>query len=125
MILSSKEALAVAEARRAAYAKNNESEKDEETVLCEFCDSYVEITENGICPNCGGSLKEAIEKENEKKALIKLEMMKIESEMEKNRLEAERKDKMLDFAKGAMVSMVSPIAGAAMLKSAKDKHKNK
>ncbi len=123
MILSSKEALAVAEARKAAYTKN--SEPEEEKVLCEFCDSYVEITENGICPNCGASLKEAIEKESEKKALIQLEMMKIENEMEKDRLEAERKNKMIDFAKAATVSMVSPIAGAAMMKSAKDKHKKK
>ena len=120
-VLSAKEAIAVSDARKAIQTKKEAEQSDK--VLCEFCDSYVDIDDNETCPNCGASLKEAIEAAAEKKAIIELEMLKIQGEMEKSRMEAERKNKILDLTTAAAVSLFAPITGASMLNSARKRHK--
>lgn len=109
--MSPKEAMLIATAKSAPDAAVKSEEDDK--VLCDFCGSYVDISENELCPNCGASLKEQIEKYRAKKQAVSLEMIKIQMEMEKERAKREERDKTIDIAKIALLSTISPVAGLA------------
>lgn len=95
----------------------NASSDDEDKVLCSFCESYVEIPENGLCPNCGASLSEAIQADKEKKAMMQVELLRIQSEMENDRLKAERTTKLVETAAITAASVVSPFVGRRIVKN--------
>lgn len=111
--LSSKEAAQLTAMR--AEIMGNKVEEDNR-VLCSFCETYVDISDNENCPNCGASLSEAIQKEKERKALIQVELIRIQNELENERLKKERTDKIIDTAAMTAVTMISPITGRSIVK---------
>ncbi len=74
-------------------------------VCCEYCDSFVSADENGNCPNCGGSLKDAIIKEETKRRLEKIE----EEEKQRRILQEERDAKDRDD----IFDLIKTVAGSA------------
>ncbi|GEM_PF-3870539 len=116
-----KDELSYREAARLTAMKaeimGNSGNENENRVLCSFCETYVDISENELCPNCGASLKEAIEKEREKKALMQVELLRIQNEMENERMKKERTNKLIDTAAMTAASLISPIAGRTIVKT--------
>ena len=78
---------------------------DEFKVCCEYCDSYVDAGENEVCPNCGGSLREAIIREETKRRLEKID----EEEKQRKILQEEREAKDRDD----IFNLIKTVAGSA------------
>lgn len=99
--------------------------EDDDKVICPFCESYVDITENEICPNCGAVLREQIEEARKRKALREVERIRLQAQLETSREEQERKEKRTELAKAAAITTVAPLAGAAKFVSIRNKSKKK
>lgn len=121
--LSYKEAAQLTAMR--AEMMSEAKDENEDRVLCSFCETYVDISENELCPNCGASLKEAIDKEKEKKALMQVELLRIQNEMENERMKRERTNKIIDSAALTAASLISPIAGRTVVKNIIKNKRNK
>ena len=79
-------------------------------IVCDYCDSLVEVDENTICPNCGAALGEALKAE-----FLRLEAKRKEEEERLAQLEKERKkqqddDELFEFIK----TLAFGSAGAAI-----------
>jgi len=69
-------------------------------VQCEYCDSYIEVDDTSVCPNCGASLSEAIRIAKEIQAKEEAEQAKIQAE---NEQKENTLDLIKDVAKGALI----------------------
>jgi hypothetical protein len=83
---------------------------DDFKVCCEYCDSYVDAGENEVCPNCGGSLREAIIREETKRRLEKID----EEEKQRKILQEEREAKDRDDIFDLIKSVAGSAAGGAI-----------
>ena len=73
--------------------------KNENKVCCEYCDSYVDINENETCPNCGGSLKDAVLKEKTRQRIEEIDKAERQKQAEKEEREAKDTDEVFDLIK--------------------------
>lgn len=119
--LSDKEMQFLSAVKSSSAAAKKEEENDK--IECSFCNSMVDVPEDGKCPNCGASLSDAIAEAERKKKVIEYEMMQIQAEMAKDKAQ---NDKILNRAsamKGVMAAAISPAAGVHMFRSARKKRK--
>ncbi|MCR5693836.1 MAG: hypothetical protein K6G89_02555 [Clostridia bacterium] len=82
-------------------------------LICEYCDSYVEVNENAVCPCCHAPLGQTvraeqlrIQKENE----IALQR---QAELEKQRLEAQKRQQNMQLIGTIVSGVASGIIGFA------------
>lgn len=118
--LSDKELQFLSTVKRSNEAAKKAEEEDNK-VECSFCNTVVEIPDDGKCPNCGGSLTDAIEEAERKRKVIEYEMMQIQAEMAKDRAQTEKIYSRTNAVKGVLAAAISPAAGAAMLKKYRKK----
>ena len=124
MELSAKDADFLAETKLEVGLTQMQND-DEDRVICPFCESYVDITENETCPNCGAVLREQIEEARKRKAFKEVERIRLQAQLEASREDQERKEKMTELAKAAAITTVAPLAGAAKFVSIRNKSKKK
>lgn len=87
-------------------------------VICDYCDSYVEIEENEVCPNCGGPLSNPItvEKTRQRLEMIELEE-KVEARRQQEKAEKEQEENfelIKDIALGVAGSGLGGVIGRAV-----------
>ena len=78
-------------------------------VKCEYCDSYVDASENETCPNCGAPLSDAVITEETKKRLEKIE----EEEKAEKRARELKEEKDRDDVFDLIKTIAGSAAGAA------------
>lgn len=105
--------------------KEKKQKAEAEKVICTFCESYVDIGENETCPNCGASLKEAIEEKKRKDQTVSMEFLKVQAETEKDRAQRERTDKVIDMMGAAVISSVVPGAGRTIQRARRNARKRR
>ena len=84
------------------------------TVVCEYCDSVVEITGNHNCPFCGATLRNAILKEAQRIRAEQDELEKKQELRQKEREQQEENEKILDFA----LSLLGSSTGKSLIRRA-------
>jgi uncharacterized Zn finger protein (UPF0148 family) len=84
------------------------------TVICDYCESVVEITGNHNCPFCGATLREPILREAQR---VRAEQDELEKKLElkqKEREQQEENERILDFA----LSVLGGSTGRSLLRRA-------
>ena len=102
-------------------------------VCCEYCGSYVDTDENETCPNCGGSLKDAILKEKTKLRLAQIAEEERQAQLDKEAKEAQDTDEVFDLIKtiagsaagGAIAGALGRAAGEFLKEDLKGAFKKK
>lgn len=106
---------------------------DDFKVCCEYCDSYVDAGENEVCPNCGGSLREAIIREETKRRLEKIDEEEKQRKIHQEEREAKDRDDIFDLIKtvagsaagGAIAGGLARAAGEFLKEDLKGAFKKK
>lgn len=81
--------------------------KQNDKILCPFCNSYVDKTAEAVCSSCGASLAEVIAEEKKKQAMLNFNLQALELSMQQERESNQRKTKAMRAAKVLMM----PVAG--------------
>ncbi|MBQ6265831.1 MAG: hypothetical protein IJK60_10330 [Clostridia bacterium] len=84
------------------------------TVVCEYCDSVVEVTGNHNCPFCGATLRNAILSKAQRIRAEQDELEKKQKLERKEREQQEENEKILDFA----LSLLGGSTGRSLLRHA-------
>ena len=84
------------------------------TVICEYCDSVVEVTGNHNCPFCGATLRNAILSEAQRIRTEQDELEKKQKLEQKEREQQEENEKILNFA----LSILGGSTGRSILRHA-------
>ena len=71
-------------------------------VICAYCDSYVEIEGQEICPHCGASLAEAVREAKEEQRAEQQRAYEAEIQQKREEREAEETSRILDIAAGIL-----------------------
>ena len=71
-------------------------------VICAYCDSYVEIEGQEMCPHCGASLAEAVRAAKEEQRAQAQRAFEAEMQQRREEREAEETSRMLDIAAGIL-----------------------
>ena len=76
------------------------SDRDDDLkVCCEYCDSFVDADENETCPNCGGSLKDAIIREKTRRRTEKIDEEERQRQILQQERDARDRDEIFDLIK--------------------------
>ncbi len=76
------------------------SDRDDDLkVCCEYCDSFVNADENENCPNCGGSLREAIIREETRRRIEKIDDEEKQRRILQEERDARDRDEIFDLIK--------------------------
>ncbi|MBR3439319.1 MAG: hypothetical protein IKH13_07450 [Clostridia bacterium] len=84
------------------------------TVICEYCESVVEVTGNHNCPFCGATLRDPILKEAQRIRAEQDELEKKQELKEKEREQQEENERILNFA----LSLLGGSSGKSLLRRA-------
>ena len=84
------------------------------TVICEYCDSVVEVTGNHNCPFCGATLRNAILNEAQRIRAEQDELEKKQKLEQKEREQQEENERILNFA----LSILGGSTGRSLLRRA-------
>ena len=102
-------------------------------ICCEYCGSYVSAHENETCPNCGGSLKDAILKEKTRVRLAQIAEQERQDKLAKEAKDAQDTEEVFDFIKtlagsaagGAIAGALGRAAGEFIKEDFKNAFKKK
>ena len=102
-------------------------------VCCEYCGSYVDVGKNETCPNCGGSLKDAILKEKTRQRLAQIAEEERQDKLAKEAKEEQDTDEVFDLirtiagsaAGGAIAGALGRAAGEFLKEDLKGAFKKK
>ena len=102
-------------------------------VCCEYCGSYVDAGRNETCPNCGGSLKDAILKEKTRQRLAQIAEEERQDKLAKEAKEEQDTDEVFDLirtiagsaAGGAVAGALGRAAGEFLKEDLKGAFKKK
>ena len=83
-------------------------------IVCEYCDSILEIEGTSTCPNCGASLAGALQAAEEK-AKAEREAEEAKREEQRKQLAAEQQqEELLNTIKGVALSAAGSILGGSL-----------